>query len=269
MLNPTFGTGALPGIAGVKSAFVCQLLPASVTSTWRRSINSASAAGLGISIDAAGLYVVGDYIGSTITFTTGPAVPANTGIWGKIFVAQLNPSNGVTIWGNYSTDLTPGPVDLHRAGGISANNSGFVYTTGHYQGFMDLPPFLPGAEGHLTATGAGISPNVFIMRSRTTNGNFMREAGGDSTMENSGSVNGFSVMPNPNNGVFKIVLADNSFTENVNIAVFDILGNKIYSEENSKGPSFEIDLQTMSAGIYFVRLTKGTETYQQKIIIDK
>ena len=267
-LTPCFGNVTLAGAPAIGSAFVCRLNPNTGVPMWQRSIRSGSVEGTGITVDQSGLFATGSYKSTaTIFFTSGPAVVAPTGPWEKIYVTRINPGNGNMVWNNRSTNVTSTAIDLHRSEGISVNNSGFVYTTGHYQGVMDLPPFLPAPQGQLTATGTPGAPNVFVVREQVTGaGNFMRLMEDDSATI--GYSSGFAVSPNPNNGHFMLTLTDNSYDGNFNVEIFDVTGNMVYNRV-ATGTTQDINAEFLSNGMYLIRVTQGEQVYQDRIIIDK
>ncbi|NVO04034.1 MAG: C10 family peptidase [Bacteroidetes bacterium] len=81
----------------------------------------------------------------------------------------------------------------------------------------------------------------------------------------------FNVFPNPNNGMFTVELnGDNS--ENLNLSVYNIVGKEVYSIKNiaaSNQFSKRINLEGLSNGIYFIKLESNSNSYSQKIILQK
>ena len=77
----------------------------------------------------------------------------------------------------------------------------------------------------------------------------------------------FEVYPNPNNGVFNINY--NTLTnKDVKLEVFDMLGNLIYNEElNKEIDNFNINLNGVSKGVYFIKLVSGEKILFNKISI--
>ncbi len=74
-----------------------------------------------------------------------------------------------------------------------------------------------------------------------------------------------NIFPNPSNGKFKITNTNNI----KNIEIQNILGKVIYcSTLNNFQTTTEIDLSTVSKGIYFVKLDNGEQIMTEKIIIN-
>ena len=75
----------------------------------------------------------------------------------------------------------------------------------------------------------------------------------------------FSIIPNPNNGLFTIK------TEGLNrsdyrIEIYSVSGRKMY-QRNINSSSFDIDLGHQAKGIYFIKITSGNQVFNSKLII--
>lgn len=80
----------------------------------------------------------------------------------------------------------------------------------------------------------------------------------------------FSIMPNPSNGIFNVLLTLPK-TQDVSINVANTLGQEVYKQEYkafSEGV-LSLDLSNKEAGVYFITITNGTEKLVQRIIIAK
>jgi len=81
---------------------------------------------------------------------------------------------------------------------------------------------------------------------------------------------GFSIYPNPTNGIFTIQLGIKNYESGIRIR--NVLGQLIY-EENIKTSSGtttkDIDLSHEPSGIYFLELLVGDKTYNRKIVVGK
>lgn len=73
----------------------------------------------------------------------------------------------------------------------------------------------------------------------------------------------FNIMPNPNNGVFTLVLTNNN---NAELSIYDITG-KLLVQEKLLGQSNAINAQGLSKGTYLVRVTNSSRFTAQKLII--
>ena len=81
-----------------------------------------------------------------------------------------------------------------------------------------------------------------------------------------------SIIPNPNNGNFKITLQNDQYKE-LNIKIHNANGQLIFNETTSKITSGEYNISlpqsTLSAGIYFISIKTDTGIqFQEKIIIN-
>ncbi|MBT5989690.1 MAG: T9SS type A sorting domain-containing protein [Bacteroidetes bacterium] len=92
-------------------------------------------------------------------------------------------------------------------------------------------------------------------------------------VENPAPGNGIiSMYPNPvkDKAHVDFLLAQD---QNVNISVFNTLGNIVYQEDKgvvSAGPNFTtIDLANLSKGVYVMRLTLGENVYTRKFIVQQ
>jgi uncharacterized repeat protein (TIGR03803 family) len=83
---------------------------------------------------------------------------------------------------------------------------------------------------------------------------------------NSGAV---KIYPNPSNGMFTFELKVNS--EKLKVEVYNIMGEKVYSQYSIANAQFSIDLNTQPAGIYFYRITdkEGASIGSGKLVIQK
>ncbi len=77
-----------------------------------------------------------------------------------------------------------------------------------------------------------------------------------------------NIYPNPTQGKVNIVLKGNAKMNKSSIAIFNILGEKIYEDKNVITDQ-QIDLNSHPNAVYFVVLRTGTQTITQKIVLDK
>jgi len=71
---------------------------------------------------------------------------------------------------------------------------------------------------------------------------------------------GFTVYPNPSNGIFTI-----KGSGNYDIRILDLSGKIVYAGNHSENS--EISIENIQTGIYLINLTKGDDTYIDKLII--
>lgn len=76
----------------------------------------------------------------------------------------------------------------------------------------------------------------------------------------------YRVLPNPCNGVFRIL--SESPSGNMQIEIFNVLGERIYAAMEN-GRSINVDISNRASGVYFVSITTEEATSIQKIIINR
>lgn len=91
-------------------------------------------------------------------------------------------------------------------------------------------------------------------------------------VETSHAIIGFSVVPNPSKGIFTINL-DNITADNVNITIFNGLGQAVWVETlvSEPGASYsqKVNLaNVLPTGSYFMSVTSGQETLIKKLILE-
>lgn len=75
------------------------------------------------------------------------------------------------------------------------------------------------------------------------------------------------IFPNPSNGLFQIELVGIEIKERTTLAIYNILGELIYTSGFSSS-SMSIDLGAISNGVYFIRIDTRKAILTKKIIID-
>jgi hypothetical protein len=73
----------------------------------------------------------------------------------------------------------------------------------------------------------------------------------------------FTIMPNPNNGVFTIVLANNN---GATATIYDITG-KLLVQEKLMGKTNTMNLQGLSRGTYIVRVSDNKGFAAQRLVV--
>ena len=77
-------------------------------------------------------------------------------------------------------------------------------------------------------------------------------------------IEGFATYPNPvSNNTFTITTSSNSKKE---FAIFNVLGKKMLSSSFS-GVKSEVDVSTISSGIYILKVTEDGKTATKKLVI--
>lgn len=86
--------------------------------------------------------------------------------------------------------------------------------------------------------------------------------------ENQKEIQSFELFPNPTNGHVTL-LFDFENTDNIQIKLFNLMGQLILTDEvkHKSGKTFyEMDLSTLSHGMYIINVTTGDNTISQKVI---
>lgn len=76
------------------------------------------------------------------------------------------------------------------------------------------------------------------------------------------------MFPNPSKGEFTLLLAG-SDRENIELAVYNLLGEKVFTKQYAKQDQLNVDLNHLSSGQYYVRATSQSGNYYKKIVIQK
>ncbi|MGZ4033257.1 MAG: T9SS type A sorting domain-containing protein [Bacteroidia bacterium] len=80
---------------------------------------------------------------------------------------------------------------------------------------------------------------------------------------------GISVFPNPTDGMVSVTISNANFSE-LKISVVDIQGKEVYTayDKNiSANYSKQINLENLSKGLYYIKLSTGTDVKVEKLII--
>ena len=93
----------------------------------------------------------------------------------------------------------------------------------------------------------------------------------DPTGINNGSAlqNSVTVSPNPGNGIF-VLNCNLASSDAVNVTITDAIGRVVYTNtETGNGSTFrlEMDLSSLAAGMYNVKVTNGTSEGITKLVI--
>ncbi len=86
-----------------------------------------------------------------------------------------------------------------------------------------------------------------------------------SGIEDLSTEHSISIYPNPSNGIFQFNL-ENIQSVKANLQIYNILGEMVYAATTEK-QQIQIDLSSLSKGIYLVKVYESTKIYTQKITI--
>ena len=191
--------------------------------------------GYSICADATGNVFLTGYFDSNI-LVIGNDTLANPGF----YVAKYDPNGNVLM-------AKGGYPYLHCAGSaITIDNSGSVIIGGFFSQ-------LPATFGADTLYWTGMH-NMFVAKLTSTVG-----------VEETFYEKAIMLYPNPSNGIFTV---KNVFIGNIEINIFNSIGQEVYNIEKTEGEDFQIDLKDNPSGIYFVSLISEGKKYNAKLIKD-
>jgi hypothetical protein len=79
----------------------------------------------------------------------------------------------------------------------------------------------------------------------------------------------FNIYPNPNNGIFKIVLTGQQMVKQWQVSVYTVLGEQVYARNFGDTKNIEMDFRSMASGVYFISLSDGVSTIQKRVVLTK
>jgi uncharacterized repeat protein (TIGR03803 family) len=79
----------------------------------------------------------------------------------------------------------------------------------------------------------------------------------------------FSIMPNPNNGVFTVVTNTTLHKANNIIRVYDIIGNEVHTSTLQNNKVMQLNLSHLSSGVYLVRYSDGNLVVNRRLVVAK
>jgi Secretion system C-terminal sorting domain len=181
-------------------------------------------------------------------------------------VPFVNEATDITATNTNISNPIPNQVIFRATNSITLNPGFIAEATVQYGGFQ---AFIHGCSGGSTST-----PNYFKIISEEE----------DTDEAKIDKMSSLIIFPNPNNGIFTVILKDKSLNEFEgrhyeendeqldevkSVFVYNSLGRLVYTEEKISPENTEllIDMQNQSAGIYFLKVIYGKETKTAKFIV--
>jgi hypothetical protein len=161
-----------------------------------------------------------------------------------------------------STNVTSGIDQKQASNSITATNTigsgaSAIY---HAATVVVLKPSFTAVNGSKFRAYIEGCTGVFVARQSQSNAiNTINDA--ETTQQNKAQV--LQIVPNPNNGIFKIALTG---VEVGNIVITDMYGLTVYKSDFKNQTDFEVNIQDSPKGIYIVRVTTGEMVHASKII---
>jgi hypothetical protein len=249
--DPGPGASTLTSMAGSRDIFISRLTNDG-NLVWVRQIgNSESDEGAAITIDGnANLYLTG-YFRNTVDFDPGPGT-SNLFVQNgsdDIFVLKLN-SSGNFIWAQ-----AMGGTENDRGLSIRGSPTGGLLVTGSFRHSIDIDP----GPGTFTLTSAGFD-DIFIFKlSELSTG-----------LISAGNLFQLTAFPNPSEG--KLYLrSKGAIHKSISMEMLNLLGQNI-SQFNykvlSNDHSQEIPLNSLPAGLYYLKILIDGKMYLKSILIE-
>lgn len=198
----------------------------------------------GIATDLQGnIYVAGSFSSQTIDFGT---TSITSTLDSDIYLLKYTP-DGTIDWA-----VAFNGNDFDGANGISTDQNGNFYLTGHFKGTIDFDP--GAAVVNLTSTipdnmGGG---DAFLLK-------FNPEL---NSLQNLALTN--EIKPNPTSGNILVTLGN--FEQNFSYKLLTLSGQLVAEKRNLAGKEISIDLSSYVPGMYLLELETGGETELLKII---
>lgn len=79
------------------------------------------------------------------------------------------------------------------------------------------------------------------------------------------------IIPNPNKGQFNLMFclpSHDGLMKNVEIKIFNILGEIVYHSVNNKQPTLDVDLNKRGTGVFFVQIQYASGVLTKKVIVE-
>lgn len=149
-----------------------------------------------------------------------------------------------TIQINASNIIDNGASAIYHAAESVVLTNGFLSKSG-----SNLYAYIAGCEGRI--------------REKTQSNESARNNIEDFSSESKINSDIYNILPNPNNGVFKIIMKD---TSEQNIEILNSTGIIIYNTTLLGQMEYQINISDKPKGIYLVKITSGAKIYTKKII---
>ena len=201
------------------------------------------------------IYLTG-YFSGTVDFDPGIGICNKTVVIGgssDIFILKLD-SNGNFNW------VSQTGANSNESGiSLTVDLSGYVYTTGYFDGTVDFNPGI--GTYNLTTNG---NRDVFIQKLNQNNVGISPISIHDDSQL-------LKIYPNPNKGIFTLEININSnFTKTYHLEVINSLGKLIHQENITFNSTYknQMNFKDLSKGFYFFRLSNEDTVLFKRFVID-
>lgn len=179
--------------------------------------------------------------------------PSGTPQWWNVFPSYpYNVSNAVWNWGDGNTSNSLYTSHAYASAGTYTICLTVTVTCGDTSSTCSSYAIYKSTEGSSEMIG------VNVLEPETTTG--IKNTKSDAKE--------FVIYPNPGNGNVKILSGINS---KATIQVYSLIGKLVYSEDvaSLQNTAHELNLTGLENGIYFVKVSQGSKTSTEKIVITK
>ncbi|MFP5041021.1 T9SS type A sorting domain-containing protein [Parasediminibacterium sp. JCM 36343] len=203
----------------------------------------------GIAVDANGNIHISDAINNRIRKVTFNPLPVTF----ITFDATLFNESIIIKWQTATELNTSNFIISHSENGIEFNNIGSVKATGSGANSYEFIDYTP-----------TIGTNYYRLQSMDKDGS---SSYSKVVSINFGDNQSFSIIPNPARDFATI-----SFSKTVDkatIAVYDITGKAVITQSLSGTNSYKLNTQTLTNGVYVIKVKTATGSYNEKLLINK
>jgi hypothetical protein len=223
--------------------------------------------------------------GGVITLDAGAGATSymwSTGATTQTITVSSSANVDVTIGNSFGcTDIDTISVTINPLPGVGMapfstpvclQAAAFVLTNGMPAGGTYSGTGVTGSMFDPSAAGVGVFP---ITYSVTDTNSCQNSTAQNITVQDCSGVeeyafgNNITVYPNPTSGMFSIAIANANFNA-LTISVTDIQGQEVFRQEDkniSNEYNKQINLEELAKGIYYIRLSAGSELSIKKLII--
>lgn len=176
--------------------------------------------------------------------------------WYAVGVGSVSPAFNRHICGNITGTVVNSAIDLLTAGTLGACSSTTVYSGANVvfksANEIELLPGFTVESG--SVFDAYIDPCAVTSRNITISDGTINNSSINNSKTEALLKNIVTIVPNPNNGNFRITVTKNDNAVVVKeIQVYDMMGKVIWENKTPLSNTFDVDISSYSQGIYYVR----------------
>lgn len=251
--DPGAGVSTLDADGG-RRTFI-QKLTATGNFSWATTLESVSNNwGSGICVSPSGDVVSAGYFQATTDMDPGPGVVNLISSGGGLdcYVQVLDAS------GNYQWAGAIGAAGIDDGRAVTIDPSGAMYVGGLFQQTVDMDPGT--GVANLTSNG---NRDAFLVK---------LDPGINTAVTEPGNHQDLRIWPNPSQGAFQVQLSDRSSLGQVQVTVFDVLGQAVIAPmrtaPSGSGLLTVAPEATLTPGLYTVHVQSGRERWNGRLVVE-